>query len=454
MPHSLSLPSSPAATLTKPAAAPLSSASTSTSTAGVDLGAFTLDAGRRRERNEARVAATGRDFRTDTITVPSEEMLEFMRDASRGDDVYKEDEDTLELQERIAKLAGKEAALFCVSGTMTNQLAIRAHLSAPPYSILLDPRAHVHRSEAGGIAFHTGATTYTVEPANGHHMAVEEVMQSVVGEDGDVHGAPTRLVCVENTLSGMIYLQSELVALSAALSALSPPIPLHCDGARLWEVVAKTGMTLEEACRPFETVSLCLSKGLGAPVGSVLVGPKKLIDRATHLRKLFGGGIRQSGSLALAALYSLDHVLPQLPRTHALASRLAAGLTAPDVGCALELPVETNMVWIEPESAGFSLDELAEAAWREKGVRVSTGWGRLVVHYQVTEGAVEDLVGVARGLAASEGAREKRERWEEEHGEEEVRRTRERSMAFARGEWDGWGLGKSKKRGGYGTGKK
>ncbi|GAA6016234.1 hypothetical protein JCM10207_000439 [Rhodosporidiobolus poonsookiae] len=399
------------------------------STSAVEFSGFEGD---RRARNADKAEAVKRDFRTDTITIPTDDLYELMKDASRGDDVYGEDPDTVELQDRIAKLAGKEAALFCASGTMTNQLAIRAHLSSPPYSVVTDARAHVHLSEAGGIAFHSGATTFPVFPDNGHHLTVEEVLGACVPEDGDVHGAPTKLVCVENTLSGMIYPQPVLVALSSALSALPTPIPLHCDGARLWDVVAATGLSLAEACAPFETVSLCMSKGLGAPIGSVLVGPKKFIQKATHYRKLFGGGLRQTGGLALAASHCLTNTLPRLPGVHQLAKRLAAGLVQHGVG--LQLPVETGMVWIDPAPAGFGMAQLASAA-AEEGVKLSAAWGRLVVHFQTSEEAVDALIRVAGRLAEAHQA--ERAAWEEEAGTEEAQRVRRVSEGYARGEWRG-----------------
>ncbi|GAA5843453.1 hypothetical protein JCM11251_001413 [Rhodosporidiobolus azoricus] len=405
----------------------------------------------RLQRNSEKLQAISRDFRTDTLTVPTEEMVEAMRYASKGDAVYGEDQDTLDLQDMVAKMAGKEAALFCVSGTMTNQLAIRAHLSAPPCSVVTDSRAHVHRSEAGGIAFHSGATTYTVQAANGHHMTTEEVLQEVCVGD-DVHGAPTGLVCVENTLSGMVFPQAELLSLSETLSSLSTPIPLHCDGARLWEVCAKTGMSLEEACRPFASVSLCLSKGVGAPVGSVLVGSKALIKKATHLRKLLGGGLRQTGSLALAASHCLTHVLPQLSQTHSLATILASALVADDIGCGLELPTETNMVWVDTTPAGFSLEEWGKRVWEEERIRLYDGWGRVVVHYQIDPAAVDALVEVTRKLAKEKKG--EREQWEAERedGEEEVQELRVRWRRFAMGKWEGERLGKSTK-GAYGKNK-
>lgn len=203
---------------------------------------------------------------------------------------------------------------------------------------------------------HSGATSYALKPENGHHLTLDEIMESVV-EGDDIHTAPTRIVCLENTLSGMVFPQEEIVCISNAMHELG--IIMHLDGARLWEAVAKTGLSLEELCAPFDSVSLCMSKGLGAPIGSVLVGSKELIGafrpgsrfqspkltlgraaRAKWFRKSFGGGIRQSGGLAAAANYALDHHLPKLPGTHERAQFLARGMA--DLGVRLLLPVETS----------------------------------------------------------------------------------------------------------------
>lgn len=146
----------------------------------------------------------------------------------------------------------------------TNQLAIRTHLTQPPHSILLDARAHIHLYEAGGVAFHSQANSLAIPPANGHHLTLEDVEANIVRGD-DIHGAPTRIVALENTLSGTIFPQDEIVRISEKMR--EEGVIMHCDGARMWEVVAKTGMELEELCRPFDTVSLCMSKGLGAPIG-------------------------------------------------------------------------------------------------------------------------------------------------------------------------------------------
>ncbi|GAA5820963.1 hypothetical protein JCM3770_006150 [Rhodotorula araucariae] len=381
-------------------------------------------------RNEARRKAVARDFRTDTITVPTEEMIALMQTASLGDSVYEEDEDTAELEKRVAQLAGKEAGLFCVSGTLSNQLAIRSHLThATPVNVVTDARAHVHLSEAGGIAFHSQASTHTVYCRSGHHMTTEEVLVNCVFEE-DVHSSMTQLVCVENTLSGMIFPQPELVRLREALDAYA--VPLHCDGARMWDVLAKTGMSLDEACAPFHTVSLCMSKGLGAPVGSVLVGPKAFIDKARWYRKLFGGGLRQTGGLALAASHALTAHLALLPRVHTLAKRLAHGLVA--TGVALDLPVETGMVWLDPAPIGASMRELQLRA-AERGITLGAPRGRVVLHFQIDDQAVDDLLEVVRALK-HEKADEARA-WVERVGVEHADEVMRRSRMFADGRWEG-----------------
>ncbi|SCV74933.1 BQ2448_7962 [Microbotryum intermedium] len=343
-----------------------------------------------KQANDLKLRQISRDFRTDTITIPTDEMFDLMKEASRGDDVYGEDQATNDLQDRVAKLAGKEAGLFCVSGTMTNQLAIRSHLTQPPHSIILDARAHVHLYEAGGVAFHSQASSHAVPPSNGHHLTLEEVMNNAVfGQD--IHSAPTRLVALENTLSGMVFPQEEIIRISDKMR--KEGIIMHCDGARLWEVVAKTGTSLEELCRPFDTVSLCMSKGLGAPIGSVLVGPKQFIERCKWFRKCFGGGIRQCGGLAACADWVLDHHLPKLKGTHEFATRLAQALA--DLGVQLMLPVETNMLWLQPTSIGFTIQELAE---RAKARHITLGSNRVVIHHQISPQALDDLIDLVKEM--------------------------------------------------------
>ncbi|GAA99456.1 uncharacterized protein L969DRAFT_86717 [Mixia osmundae IAM 14324] len=343
------------------------------------------------DARRAQEAKLRRDFRTDTITFPTDEVFELMRQATRGDDVYSEDATTLALQERIANLAGKERALFCVSGTLSNQLGIRSHLKQPPHSVLCDVRAHVYKYEAGGIAFHSQAQTITVKPSNGHHLRWSEDIAPNLLEEDDIHYAPVRLICLENTLMGTIFPLDEVRTISQ--EARRRGILMHCDGARIWEVVAKTGLPLSELLEPFDSISVCMSKGLGAPVGSLLIGAKPFIDTARRFRKLFGGGIRQSGSLAVAAQYGLDFVLPQLSRAHSYAERIATELQS--LGVRLIVPTETNMVWIDPTPLGFGLDVLDR---RAADIDITLGGSRIVISFQTDEQAVTDLIDLVTRL--------------------------------------------------------
>lgn len=352
------------------------------------------------QHNVDRLSHISRDFRSDTITIPTDSMLVAGIQASRGDDVYHDDEATAALEKRIAKLTGKEAALFVVSGTMSNQLAIRSTLAQPPHSVITDHRAHVHQMEAGGIALFSQATTHALAPKNGHHLTLEDDILPNLQLGNDIHTAPTRLICLENTLAGTVFPQEEIVKISE--EAAKHDIIMHLDGARIWEVAAKTcreralpleeeglGEVMRELCAPFNTVSLCMSKGLGAPIGSVLVGPKRLIERATWFRKMFGGGIRQSGAIATAASVALTEHFPKLPETHRLARKLADGVEA--LGGKFVYPTETNMVWVDLASLGIPLKDLQDEGGMLASPLVIRG-ARFVVHHQITEAAIDDLL--------------------------------------------------------------
>ncbi|KZT61084.1 hypothetical protein CALCODRAFT_59273 [Calocera cornea HHB12733] len=336
--------------------------------------------------------ALSRSFNSDTITYPTDEMMSYAIEASRGDDVYKADQCTLALEAHVARITGKAAGLFCASGTMTNQLAIRTHLLSPPHSVLCDARAHVHRNEAGGIAHHSQATTLPVIPENGHHLTLKDVKSAAILSE-DIHGAPTRLISLENTLNGTIFPQDEIVAISEF--AQSVGIKMHLDGARIWNVAAETGTSMQVLCDPFDSVSLCLSKGIGAPIGSILVGSQEFIARARWFRKMFGGGWRQSGYLAAAAAYALTHNFPLLAGTHALARKLEAGLR--DAGVRI-MSSETNMVFFDAPSVGIAYDELTERA-ASLAEPLYVGGSRLVIHYQTAEKAVDDLIDLVRVMA-------------------------------------------------------
>ncbi|KAI0085621.1 pyridoxal phosphate-dependent transferase [Irpex rosettiformis] len=311
--------------------------------------------------------------------------------ASVGDDVYHEPS-TAALEAHMAKLTGKEAALFIPSGTMSNQLALRTHLKQPPYSVLCDHRAHINNYEAGGTAFHSGAHTLPVIPSNGHHITLEEIEQNITLGD-DIHGAKTEVIALENTLNGTIFPQGEIIRISEF--AHQNNVKLHLDGARIWHVAAETATPLKTLCDPFDSVSLCFSKGLGAPIGSCLVGSTEFIRKARWFRKLFGGGMRQTGILAASAAYALTYNFPQLARVHDLTKRLEAGLR--ELGVKI-LSAETCMVFFDATPLGISYLELVTRA-AELPSPIRLGGSRLVVHIQTSPKAAEDLVDLIRVLA-------------------------------------------------------
>jgi len=333
-----------------------------------------------------------RTFISDTVTVPTEEMYKYATLATLGDDVYF-DPSTAALEAHIAQLTGKEAALFMPSGTASNQIALRTHLKQPPYSVLCDTRAHINKYEAGGAAFHSGAALITVPPSNKHHLTLDDVRDNIVIST-DVHCAPTEVVALENSLNGTIFPQEEIVAISEYAHSLG--VKMHLDGARLWHVAAETATPIKELCDPFDSISLCFSKGLGAPVGSCLAGPKEFIAKARWFRKLLGGGMRQSGILAASAAYALSNNFAKLPAVHALTHKLEAGLE--EIGATILSRAETCMVFYDPMVLGISYDEIADrgSALPEPLV---LGGSRLVVHIQTSESAVEDLLSIIRELA-------------------------------------------------------
>ncbi|KAL1407718.1 hypothetical protein Q8F55_007151 [Vanrija albida] len=359
--------------------------------------------------NVERLQRLQRDFRSDTFTMPTDAQLLVSLRASRGDDVYHEDPTTAALEERIAKMTGKEAALFGASGTMTNQLAIRTHMKQPPHSVITDHRAHVHMLEAGGIAMFSQATTHGIVPSNGIHLTAEDI-EPALQLGTNIHIAPTKLVCLENTLSGIVFPQEEVVRIGELVH--KHDIQLHLDGARMWNVAAaeieRRGLNptseadrtavLSDLLAPFDSASLCLSKGIGAPIGSAIVGTKEFIERARWFRKMFGGGIRQSGGIAASADYALTHHFPRLAGTHALARRLAAGLEA--AGCRIVAPVDTSMVFFDPSPLGLSIGEICDSLAALPNP-ISLNANRVVLHHQTSPEAIDDFVAEVERLAAA-----------------------------------------------------
>ncbi|GLB36400.1 putative threonine aldolase [Lyophyllum shimeji] len=342
--------------------------------------------------NANKAKEIARTFISDTVTVPTPEMYAYATLATTGDDVY-HDPSTVALENHMAQLTGKEAALFMPSGTASNQIALRTHLKQPPYTVLCDHRAHIDNYEAGGTAFHSGASVKAVVPSNEHHLTLADVEANVI-LGSDIHFAPTEVIALENTLNGTIFPQEEIIAISEF--AHSHGIKMHLDGARIWHVAVATQTSIKELCEPFDSVSLCFSKGLGAPVGSCLVGPKDFIKKARWFRKLFGGGMRQTGILAAAAAYALTHNFPQLERVHALAQKLEAGLER--IGVEITSRAETCMVFYDPSPIGVNYDEIAERA-SALPEPLFLGGSRLVVHIQTSEAAVDDFLALVEELA-------------------------------------------------------
>ncbi|KAG1777444.1 pyridoxal phosphate-dependent transferase [Suillus placidus] len=347
--------------------------------------------------NILKVQEISRAFVSDTITVPTKEMNAYALRASLGDDVYFEPSTAL-LETHVAKITGKEAGLFLPTGTMSNQVALRTHLQQPPYSIITDARAHIYRMEAGGAAFHSGANSIPIIPANEHHLTWEDIEPRIVSGT-DVHVAPTHIIALENTLNGTIIPQDDVTEISK--NARSRGIIMHLDGARIWHVAAETGLSMKELCDPFESVSLCLSKGLGAPIGTVLVGSTPFISKARWFRKLFGGGMRQTGYMAGCAAYALTYNFPMLPRVHALAKRMQQGLE--QLGVGILSPAETCMLFYDPSPIGVEYWEVVERAAQFPDP-IKLNGSRLLMHIQTSPQAIEDFLELLRTLKEEKAA--------------------------------------------------
>lgn len=309
-------------------------------------------------------------------------MLAAIANTTLLDDVFEEDTTTIDLEAHVAALCGKEAGLLVVSGTMGNQVALRTLLTQPPHSVLCDYRSHINKYEAGGVAALSGAQLECVRPANGVHLTLEDV-QEAASVEFNVHNNPTKVISLENTLNGMLLPLSEAQRISQW--AREKGIKMHCDGARLWEAAASGAGTMQEYAACFDTLSLCFSKGLGAPIGSILVGPKDVIKQARWIRKSIGGGMRQSGIVAAAARVAVDETFGTNPtgedgllrKSHEMAKTVEKMWT--DLGGKVVHPVHTNMVWLDLKGAGSSDARISELG-KELGLLI---FGRVVCHYQI-----------------------------------------------------------------------
>jgi threonine aldolase len=308
------------------------------------------------------------DLRSDTVTRPTAGMRAAMAAAEVGDDVFGEDPTVIRLQERVAATLGKEAALFVPSGTMSNQACIRAH-TQPGDELLCETTAHIYNAEAGGPAALSGVMCRTLE---GEHGILELSQLEGKVRPANEHYVRTRLVCLENTHNrggGRIYPLEKIQTISTW--AHDNGLAMHLDGARLWNAIVATGIAAREWAAHFDSVSVCFSKGLGAPVGSALAGPRDFVARARRVRKLFGGGMRQAGVIAAAALYALENHVERLADDHRHAKVIAQAI-ADTPGLRLDPPeVETNLIWfeIDPE-LGTSKD--VAAALKQRGIVIQT----------------------------------------------------------------------------------
>ncbi len=334
------------------------------------------------------------DLRSDTVTRPTPEMHATMMAAEVGDDVLGEDPTVSALESKAAALFGLEAGLFCPSGTMTNQIAIRVQ-TQPQQEVICHQQAHIYLYEGGGIAYNSLASVRLLGGERG--LLSPEAVAQAINPDDD-HYPETALVALENTMNkggGACYSVAQIAAIHAVCQQHG--LPLHLDGARVFNALVATGEDPTAYGRYFSSISVCLSKGLGAPVGSVLLGSKELIRRARRVRKALGGGMRQAGYLAAAGIYALDHHVQRLSEDHRRAAVLVEALSTQHYVQEV-LPVETNIVI-------FTLREQSPAQWvetlRQRGV-LAIPFGkqqvRFVTHLEITDAHIDQVIKVLRSL--------------------------------------------------------
>jgi threonine aldolase len=318
------------------------------------------------------------DMRSDTVTRPARGMLEAMASAEVGDDVFGDDPTVNRLQGVVADLLGKEAALFVPSGTMGNQLALRAQARGGD-QVVLEDGAHIYRYEAGAPAVLSGLQLTCIDAPGG--ILDWPLVEAALNED-NVHCAVPSMVCLENThnrAGGRILPQDNVVSIARESHARG--LKVHMDGARLWHAHVATGLSMAELAAPVDSVSVCFSKAMGAPVGSVLAADAATITRAHRFRKMWGGAMRQTGILAAACLYALDHHLERLAEDHAHAQTIVAGLDHP--GLKVNHPVDTNIVIIDVAGPGEDVSLLGHL---ESGGVLGIGFGpgrvRLIPHLE------------------------------------------------------------------------
>ena len=320
------------------------------------------------------------DLRSDTVTRPSQAMREAMAQSPVGDDVYGDDPTVNALEERVAAMFGKESGVFTPTGSLANQLAIRM-LVAPGEELLAETNSHIVRAELGAAAVFSGITTRTWPAKNGLLVAKDAL--EIARPNSGPYLVSTTAIAVENTHNfggGTVQPLDEIKALRKGADELG--LALHLDGARIWNAHVASGVALNEYGKYFDTISVCLSKGLGAPIGSIMLGKKDLVSQARVWRKRYGAGMRQVGLLAGAAHYALDNNIARLAEDHRRAKQLAVAIAAIDKSFVDPATVETNIVGLDLASAPYTAAELA-ARCREAGLWISAlgpKYARLVTH--------------------------------------------------------------------------
>ncbi|WP_254563110.1 threonine aldolase family protein [Dyadobacter diqingensis] len=329
------------------------------------------------------------DLRSDTVTRPTKAMQEAMWSAPVGDDVMGDDPTVNALQEKSAALFGMEAALFCASGTMTNQLAIRVH-TQPGSDVICDKNSHIYLYEGGGIMLNSFSSVKLLDGDRGRINA--EQVADAISPEGDIHATISRMVSLENTMNkggGCYYDFEEIKAIRAVCD--QNDLVLHLDGARLFNALVETGETPQQFGKVFDSISICLSKGLGCPVGSLLLGTKEMITKAKRFRKVMGGGWRQAGFLAAAGIYALDHQVDRLKEDH-VGARAIAEIFRQKPEVEDIYPVDTNIVIIRVASHISAPEYVRTLA--ESGIQAVTfgkNLVRFVTHHDFSDDHLTEM---------------------------------------------------------------
>lgn len=335
------------------------------------------------------------DFRSDTVTKPTAGMLDAMMSAKVGDDVFGEDPTVNELEKKLADMFNMEAALFCPSGTMSNQIAIKCFTN-PMDEVICDQTAHVYRYEGGGIAYNSLASVRLLNGERG--ILTPEMIEPEINDD-NIHYPNSSLVVLENTVNkggGKCYNLSQIEPIHHLCAVKG--LKLHLDGARLFNALVATGDEAKTYGKYFHGISICLSKGLGAPVGSVFLSSKETIQKATKIRKVLGGGMRQAGFLAAAGIYALDHHVNRLADDHAHAKALASALGEANFVSSV-IPVETNIVLFDV-TPNYKAAQVVKA-FEVKGIFCNTTSPktiRFVTHLDITATMVDEAIEIIKKM--------------------------------------------------------